>query len=352
MTRGSPDADQPLVAFHGPEELVPLWKEFVEGYTKGGTRKHNVENARLLEQMAFGDGGAAKVAALYADGDPAFKRLRMGVEDAARTLSARTEGTEMRPLHKAIVAALMDQWITLERIHGLYPRDSTPGKRMSRTKKEAAYQRTEAMLRTNPGALLAGVLRMAHDGMIVAEKNRAFARLKHGVADDAVDNIADYIFSASLLTYEPRRGAHFTTHVYTKLRYLVPEVLRQSRGRFGQRKGHHTLDTGLSEDVMDNGIGKVADAMIAEDAREQLRRAVVGLDDPERAVVSLRFGLVDGVCHEQEDIARQLALSQSRVQQIEKNAVQSLRRRYRQDEIDEAIHAVAELRGPPSGRGR
>lgn len=42
MTLGSPEADQPLVAFHGSVELAPFWRELVEDYTKGGTHKHNV----------------------------------------------------------------------------------------------------------------------------------------------------------------------------------------------------------------------------------------------------------------------------------------------------------------------
>ncbi len=60
--------------------------------------------------------------------------------------------------------------------------------------------------------------------------------------------------------------------------------------------------------------------------REEVCRALHDLDERERRVISLRYGLGDGVCRTLDEVGRLLGLTRERIRQIEKHAIEQLRR--------------------------
>ena len=58
---------------------------------------------------------------------------------------------------------------------------------------------------------------------------------------------------------------------------------------------------------------------------DKVRRALPLLPERERTVITLRYGLKDGVMHPQHEIARLLGISRSYVSRVEKHAIELLR---------------------------
>jgi DNA-directed RNA polymerase sigma subunit (sigma70/sigma32) len=97
---------------------------------------------------------------------------------------------------------------------------------------------------------------------------------------------------------------------------------------------HVSLDTPIDED----GDTSLGDLMAQEtspgpdlefldvEARERLERLVGLLDDRSADIVRSRYGLVDGRQHKLADIGAKHGISAERVRQLEREALQKLRR--------------------------
>ena len=57
----------------------------------------------------------------------------------------------------------------------------------------------------------------------------------------------------------------------------------------------------------------------------KVRKALPNLPERERTVLTLRYGLKDGVVHPQHEIAKMLDISRSYVSRVEKHGVELLR---------------------------
>ncbi|GIW08380.1 MAG: RNA polymerase sigma factor [Dehalococcoidia bacterium] len=79
-------------------------------------------------------------------------------------------------------------------------------------------------------------------------------------------------------------------------------------------------------DLVPDRIGQEPAAAVAENSlREELDEVLADLTERQRAVVKLRFGLVDGRARTLEEIGNELNLSRERVRQIEVEAFNKLR---------------------------
>lgn len=58
---------------------------------------------------------------------------------------------------------------------------------------------------------------------------------------------------------------------------------------------------------------------------DRVRKALPRLPERERLVITLRYGLKDGVMHPQHEIAAMLGISRSYVSRVEKHAIELLR---------------------------
>ena len=58
----------------------------------------------------------------------------------------------------------------------------------------------------------------------------------------------------------------------------------------------------------------------------ELHQAVALLDERERRIMEMRFGLKDGVEHTQKEVADAIGISQSYISRLEKRIIRRLRR--------------------------
>ncbi len=151
-------------------------------------------------------------------------------------------------------------------------------------------------------------------------------------ADDLV-SIGSIGLMKAVNTFRPEAG-RLTTYAS---RCIENEILMQLRaGR--KNRGTVLLDEPIGTDKEGNeirltdllGTDKDAVSDAAETAIESARaRRLLGtalLDEREKQVVEMRYGLRDGISHPQHEVARALGISRSYVSRIEKKALAKLRK--------------------------
>jgi RNA polymerase primary sigma factor len=103
-----------------------------------------------------------------------------------------------------------------------------------------------------------------------------------------------------------------------------------------------SLDAPVSEDSVfgeflpDTGALSPEAPLLDEDVLRRTKHALESLSDRERQVLELRYGIVNTHEHSLQEIADRFGLSRERVRQIEKQALNRLRRRYAHTPVPEA----------------
>ena len=90
-------------------------------------------------------------------------------------------------------------------------------------------------------------------------------------------------------------------------------------------------DTAFGAFVADTVTRSPEEALMAEDQQRLLVRALAALPVRQRTVVELRFGLREGREHTLDEIGRRFGVSRERVRQLEKQALERMRRQVRAD---------------------
>lgn len=86
-------------------------------------------------------------------------------------------------------------------------------------------------------------------------------------------------------------------------------------------KEDSSLESFISDESATSPEEEVVDSLL----REQINKVMVDLSDKERQVVSLRFGLDDGIPRSLEEIGRIMSVTRERVRQVEEKALKKLR---------------------------
>ncbi len=81
----------------------------------------------------------------------------------------------------------------------------------------------------------------------------------------------------------------------------------------------------LGDFIEDDDAASPIDTAAREMLREQIREALDGLQERERHVLELRFGLTDGKDHTLEEVSRYFNVTRERIRQIEAKALRKLR---------------------------
>ena len=84
-------------------------------------------------------------------------------------------------------------------------------------------------------------------------------------------------------------------------------------------------DTSLGDLVADTSTETVEDVVERTAMSDEIARLLDGLDERERTVLRLRFGLDDGRPRTLDEIGRVIGLTRERVRQIEKGVLLRLR---------------------------
>jgi RNA polymerase primary sigma factor len=81
----------------------------------------------------------------------------------------------------------------------------------------------------------------------------------------------------------------------------------------------------LGDFIEDGDAPSPIDAAARDMLREQIKQALDGLQERERQVLELRFGLMDGKDHTLEEVSRYFNVTRERIRQIEAKALRKLR---------------------------
>ena len=151
-------------------------------------------------------------------------------------------------------------------------------------------------------------------------------------ADDLVSIGAIGLIKA-VNTFRPESGATLSTYASRCIENEILMCLRASQ----KRKNDVSLEEPVGSDSDGNEItlmdmlGTEPDAVTDEVDRRitlaRVRRIVrEKLPERERVVLEMRYGLLDGECRPQYEVAEKLGISRSYVSRIEKKAIQTLER--------------------------
>lgn len=133
-------------------------------------------------------------------------------------------------------------------------------------------------------------------------------------------------------TYKAGTGTQLSTYCARCIENEILMCLRASQ----KRKGDVSLEEPIGTDAEGNAItlidvlGTEAGA-VHDEVERQLSLAAVAklvrtkLHGRERMVIEMRYGLIDGRVHAQQEIASKLGISRSYVSRIEKKAMEALK---------------------------
>ena len=83
--------------------------------------------------------------------------------------------------------------------------------------------------------------------------------------------------------------------------------------------------TTLEDLISDDGKGNPHDVFVDNETQASIKRSLDSLDDRDRAIVVMRYGLEDNAPKTLGEVAELLSLSRERVRQIEERAIHTLR---------------------------
>lgn len=134
-------------------------------------------------------------------------------------------------------------------------------------------------------------------------------------------------------TYKSGTGTQLSTYCARCIENEILMCLRASQKRRGDVSLHEPIgvDGEGNEitliDVLGTEEGAVHDEVERRVTLQSVRQLVTTqLHGRERTVLELRYGLLDGRMHAQQEIARELGISRSYISRIEKKAMEQLRR--------------------------
>lgn len=96
-------------------------------------------------------------------------------------------------------------------------------------------------------------------------------------------------------------------------------------------------DSKLQDIIPDDWSQSPEDYATSEYLKNQLRDILDSLQDRERRVLSLRFGLDDGVSRTLEEVGKEFGVTRERIRQIEAKALKKLKEKSAQQKLDDYI---------------
>ncbi len=95
----------------------------------------------------------------------------------------------------------------------------------------------------------------------------------------------------------------------------------------------HEDSTSLADFIKDESVPAPMEHARQQSLKEQMSKYLEELDDRERCVLTMRFGLEDGIPHTLEEIGKKLNVTRERVRQLEMKALRKLRHPRRSSEL-------------------
>lgn len=105
----------------------------------------------------------------------------------------------------------------------------------------------------------------------------------------------------------------------------------------------------LEDKISDDGKGNPHDVFLRSESTSVLQRSLMSLNERDREILTLRFGLLDNEPKTLGEVAEKMGLSRERVRQIEERAVLEMRKAARKAGLLEADTAVRRTRNLHAG---
>lgn len=186
-----------------------------------------------------------------------------------------------------------------------------------------------ALLRMREGDETARQMLVEHNMRLIVHIARKYK--VPGCTFDDLISIGSVGLIKAVRSYDMRTGTSLSTYAARCIENEILMSLRQSR----KQQADISLDEPLGTDRDGNAVsfadllGTPPD-MVEDEVRrrvtlDRVRRALPRLPERERLVITLRYGLKDGVMHPQHEIAGMLGISRSYVSRVEKHAIELLR---------------------------
>lgn len=315
MTVSGPHLDEEhRQRFAGPAHLAPAWARFVSEYSMSGALSRSLRNAQALQTLAFTDSPPAITT------DAERQRMKRGLEDAMLALTSTRDHGGSTSLHAAIVSGLFAKWRQAQQAARLWP----PEPARTASDRSARNEARRRLLATPQGNLLAGLLRVAEEPAIRAEALSLHRRYP-GIAQEDILELATDRFENALFAHDPAQ-ASFVTFLRGDLRrYLGFDIQQQFPGTTGRAR-ETRLDDAVLLTRMDTRQPFPDAALLQSEERQKLLEAVTQLSEEERDVLTLRFGLKDGVSRTLDETGAVLGKSRWSVLRTERAAMNRCRR--------------------------
>ncbi|MBE6542048.1 MAG: sigma-70 family RNA polymerase sigma factor [Ruminococcaceae bacterium] len=133
-------------------------------------------------------------------------------------------------------------------------------------------------------------------------------------------------------TYKSDKGIKLATYASRCIENEILMYIRKNASHKGDVSIDEPLNTDwdgnelLLSDVLDSGEGPVGQELEKSEDEKTVRDAVAALDDREREIIELRYGLRGGKELTQKEVADKMGISQSYISRLEKRIIVRLRK--------------------------
>ena len=326
-------------------DLAPMWEEFALDYTHDATSALRTQAITCLNTAAFGRGGLkallktrgidplADKATIDGQAQAKFDELKAMLEDVCIASSNATSDAEWRPLNRTLIDGIMRQWIALEEKLGLYPPTSCSQKDgISNSQLQKIEHCRSAIMHTPEGSLLALCLWSLNYRVIEPTIQNIYQKEHKKDPRITYENVRDYCMNKikhSLFSYDPARpnAASFPTYLHNGMHIGASSIMK--------RMGHRDM---VSLDITTGRTGKSWSSQLIshqepnpaqlkekEDLHNRLSELMDKfLDERQKDILTKLLGIGTPAVNSRQ-IAADLGITRSRVQQIKAEALQILR---------------------------
>ena len=134
-------------------------------------------------------------------------------------------------------------------------------------------------------------------------------------------------------SFDPQKGTRLATYAARCVENEILMMMRARKKTQGDVSLNETIGTDregnqiMLIDVLKSDSADIFDEINTDIEIKQLYKNIKNeLDDRERKIIILRYGLIDGKCYTQREIAKKMKISRSYVSRIEKKAISKLGR--------------------------
>lgn len=153
-----------------------------------------------------------------------------------------------------------------------------------------------------------------------------------GTSTDDLVSIGTIGLIKAVNTFRPERSIKLATYASRCIENEILMFLRKNSTLRSEISIDEPLNVDwdgnelLLSDVLGSDGGEIGEAIEREDERHRLRALVLELDERERHIMRLRFGMDGCEEHTQKEVADMLGISQSYISRLEKKIISRLRR--------------------------